>query len=105
MLTAAISKLSARSLVLDGEVAIYDRQLRSRFDWLREPDLAAITTPPILMAFDLLCCATAANQTSRGISRPAKLATMVVSSAGSTGFGTCMLKPAVSVRIRSSIRP
>jgi ATP-dependent DNA ligase len=30
-LTAAISKLSARTLVLDGEVAIYDQQLRSRF--------------------------------------------------------------------------
>jgi hypothetical protein len=23
---------------LDGGVAIYDEQLRSRFDWLREPD-------------------------------------------------------------------
>jgi ATP-dependent DNA ligase len=39
-LAAAIAKLSARSLVLDGEVAIYDQQLRSRFDWLREPDQA-----------------------------------------------------------------
>ena len=35
---AAVAKLSARSLVLDGEVAIYDEKLRSRFDWLREPD-------------------------------------------------------------------
>jgi bifunctional non-homologous end joining protein LigD len=34
---AAIAKLSARTLVLDGEVAIYDQELRSRFDWLREP--------------------------------------------------------------------
>ena len=24
--------------MLDGEVAIFDRQLRSRFDWLRDPD-------------------------------------------------------------------
>jgi ATP-dependent DNA ligase len=46
--------LSARSLVLDGEVAIYDQQLRSRFDWLREPDAEAVATPPVLMAFDLL---------------------------------------------------
>jgi hypothetical protein len=38
-LAAAVAKLSARSLVLDGEVAIFDQQLRSRFDWLREPDL------------------------------------------------------------------
>jgi bifunctional non-homologous end joining protein LigD len=35
---AAIKKLSARTMVLDGEVAIYDQQLRSRFDWLRKPD-------------------------------------------------------------------
>jgi hypothetical protein len=28
--------------VLDGEVAIYDEQLRSRFDWLREPDPTAV---------------------------------------------------------------
>jgi ATP-dependent DNA ligase len=35
-------------------VAIYDEKLRSRFDWLREPDPDAIGTPPVLMAFDLL---------------------------------------------------
>jgi hypothetical protein len=40
--------------VLDGEVAIYDQQLRSRFGWRREPDPGAIVTPPLLMAFDLL---------------------------------------------------
>jgi bifunctional non-homologous end joining protein LigD len=51
---AAVAKLAARALVLDGEVAIYDQQLRSRFDWLREPDADAVATPPILMAFDLL---------------------------------------------------
>jgi ATP-dependent DNA ligase len=39
--------------VLDGEVAIYDQQLRPRFDWLREPDPSAVATP-LLMAFDLL---------------------------------------------------
>ena len=50
----AISKLSARTAVLDGEVAIFDRQLRSRFDWLREPDPDAIATPPMFMVFDLL---------------------------------------------------
>src|SRR5215475_15698357 len=53
-IAAAISKLSARSLVLDGEVAIYDQQLRSRFDWPREPDPDAVATPSLLMAFDLL---------------------------------------------------
>ena len=53
-IAAAVAKLSARSLVLDGEVAIYDEKLRSRFDWLREPDPNAVATPPLFMAFDLL---------------------------------------------------
>ena len=34
-LTTAIAKLSARTLVLDGEIAIYDQQFRSRLEWLR----------------------------------------------------------------------
>ena len=53
---AAIAKLSARTAVLDGEVAIYDQQLRSRFDWLRDPDPDAVASPPLFMAFDLLYC-------------------------------------------------
>jgi bifunctional non-homologous end joining protein LigD len=53
-LAAAILKLSARTLVLDGEVAIYDEQLRSRFDWLRAPGPGALATPPLFMAFDVL---------------------------------------------------
>jgi bifunctional non-homologous end joining protein LigD len=53
-IAAAIAKLSARSLVLDGEVAIYDGKLRSRFEWLREPDANVVATPPMFMAFDLL---------------------------------------------------
>ena len=53
-IAAAVAQLSARALVLDGEVAIYDERLRSRFDWLREPDAEAVATPPVLMAFDLL---------------------------------------------------
>ena len=40
--------------MLDGEAAIYDEKLRSRFDWLREPDADAVATPPVFMAFDLL---------------------------------------------------
>jgi hypothetical protein len=51
---AAILKLSARTLVLDGEVAIYDEELRSRFDWLREPDPDAVATPPLFMVFDIV---------------------------------------------------
>jgi bifunctional non-homologous end joining protein LigD len=53
-ITAAISKLSARTLVLDGEVAIFDKQLRSRFEWLREEDPDAIASPPVFMVFDVL---------------------------------------------------
>ena len=53
-IATAVAKLSARALVLDGEVAIYDQQLRSRFDWLREPDPDAVATPPMFMVFDLL---------------------------------------------------
>jgi bifunctional non-homologous end joining protein LigD len=37
-----------------GEVAIYDQQLRSRFEWLREPDPDAVATPTLYMAFDVL---------------------------------------------------
>jgi ATP dependent DNA ligase domain len=51
---AAIGKLSARTLVLDSEVAIYDEQLRSPFDWLRDPDPGAVSSPPVYMAFDML---------------------------------------------------
>jgi bifunctional non-homologous end joining protein LigD len=53
-IAAAVAKLSARTLVLDGEVAVYDDQLRSRFEWLREPDPDAVATPPLLMVFDIL---------------------------------------------------
>jgi bifunctional non-homologous end joining protein LigD len=53
-IAAAVAKLAARALVLDGEVAIFDQQLRSRFDWLRERDPDAVATPPMFMAFDLL---------------------------------------------------
>src|SRR5438094_9312990 len=53
-LATAVAKLSARTLVLDGEVAIFDEHLRSRFDWLREPDPKVVSTPPVFIAFDLL---------------------------------------------------
>jgi hypothetical protein len=53
-IVAAIAKLSARSVVPDGEVAIYDEQLRSCFEWLREPDADSVATPPVFMAFDPL---------------------------------------------------
>jgi bifunctional non-homologous end joining protein LigD len=49
----AIGALPFDTLVLDGEVAIFDQQLRSRFDWLRgTPD--ELATPPSYIAFDVL---------------------------------------------------
>lgn len=53
-LAAAVAGLRVQTLVLDGEVAIFDEQLRSRFELLRyrQPDVLA--TPPLLMAFDVL---------------------------------------------------
>jgi bifunctional non-homologous end joining protein LigD len=53
-LVDALEWLDTGSVILDGEVAIYDRTLISRFEWLRHeapPDLA---TPPLFMVFDCL---------------------------------------------------
>ncbi len=40
------------NLILDGEMAIYDRQLISRFEWLRHQAPPEIATPPLFMVFD-----------------------------------------------------
>jgi len=40
------------NLILDGEVAIYDRQLISRFEWLRHQAPPEVATPPLFIAFD-----------------------------------------------------
>ena len=40
--------------VLDGELAVFDKQLRSRFDWLRHQQRSELATPPVLIAFDVL---------------------------------------------------
>ena len=53
-IAAAVTKLTARTLLLDGEIAVFDEQLRSRFDWLRDPDPSAVATPPVLIGFDVL---------------------------------------------------
>ena len=53
-LAAAIAGLPVPTLVLDGEVAIFDEHLRSRFDLLRQTDPSVVATPPVLIAFDLL---------------------------------------------------
>ena len=33
---------------------MFDEQLRSRFEWLRDPDATAIATPPVLIGIDVL---------------------------------------------------
>jgi bifunctional non-homologous end joining protein LigD len=53
-IAAALSRLAASHLILDGEVAIYDRQLMSRFEWLRHTAPPELATPPLLMVFDCL---------------------------------------------------
>jgi bifunctional non-homologous end joining protein LigD len=53
-LAKALAGLGAESAVLDAEVAVFDRQLISRFEWLRGQPKDDVATPPLLMAFDLL---------------------------------------------------
>ena len=51
---AAFAQLKPSTLVLDGELAVFDDQLRSRFEWLRDPDESVVATPPVFIAFDVL---------------------------------------------------
>jgi bifunctional non-homologous end joining protein LigD len=53
-LVAAVKALRFRTFILDGEVAVYDEQLISRFEWLRESPRDSVATPPMFMAFDCL---------------------------------------------------
>jgi bifunctional non-homologous end joining protein LigD len=53
-IAAAVAAMSFTTLVLDGEVASFDEQLRSRFDWLRHHPTNDVATPPIYIAFDAL---------------------------------------------------
>src|SRR5439155_21152716 len=51
-LAVAIALLPTSTLILDGEVAVFDEHLLSRRDWLRRPDPRAVVTPPIFITFD-----------------------------------------------------
>ena len=42
---SAVAALPVRTLVLDGEVAIFDEQLRSRFELLRRRDPEVVANP------------------------------------------------------------
>ena len=50
----AVAKLKPETLTLDGEVAVFDAQLLSRFEWLRHINHGDLATPPLFMVFDLV---------------------------------------------------
>jgi bifunctional non-homologous end joining protein LigD len=53
-LAKAVAALGAESVILDSELAVFDQQFVSRFEWLRAQPKGDVATPPLLMAFDLL---------------------------------------------------
>lgn len=53
-LAAAVGALEVPTLLLDGEIAVFDRQLLSRFEWLRGRPTDEAATPPTLITFDCL---------------------------------------------------
>lgn len=53
-LVTAIAALPSTVLVLDGELAVFDERLVSRFDLLAEPDPEVPTTAPVYIAFDVV---------------------------------------------------
>jgi bifunctional non-homologous end joining protein LigD len=51
----AVAALPGRELVVDGEVAVFDEQLLSRFEYLTvPPPPEVVITPPVYVAFDVL---------------------------------------------------
>jgi hypothetical protein len=53
-LAAAVAALDPPTLLLDGEIAVFDRHLVSHFEWLRARPKDDTATPRLLMAFDCL---------------------------------------------------
>jgi len=53
-LVNAFRALAPETLILDGEVAIFDEHLISRFEWMRHGKPPGVSTPPMFMAFDCL---------------------------------------------------
>jgi bifunctional non-homologous end joining protein LigD len=53
-LVVALTALKPETFTLDGEVAVFDRDLVSRFEWLRHLNHGDLATPPLFMVFDLL---------------------------------------------------
>jgi bifunctional non-homologous end joining protein LigD len=53
-LVAAVAKLKPPTLLLDGEIAVFDSQFLSRFEWIRRQPKDEPATPPTMIAFDCL---------------------------------------------------
>src|SRR5262252_3119062 len=53
-LANAIAALKAPTLILDGEVCVFDKDLVSQFHLLGGSDSDELCTPPVFMAFDCL---------------------------------------------------
>jgi bifunctional non-homologous end joining protein LigD len=53
-LVKALDRLKAKRFTLDGEVAVFDKALISRFEWLRGRPADEPATLPVYMVFDLL---------------------------------------------------
>jgi len=53
-LVKALGRLKAKTFTLDGEVAVFDNGLISRFEWLRAKPKDEPATLPVYIAFDIL---------------------------------------------------
>jgi bifunctional non-homologous end joining protein LigD len=53
-LVKALGGLKPKSFILDGEVAVFDKGLISRFEWLRAQPKEEPATLPVYIAFDIL---------------------------------------------------
>lgn len=53
-LVAAVAALMPPTLLLDGEIAVFDSQLISHFEWVRAQPMDEPATPPTVIAFDCL---------------------------------------------------
>src|SRR6267378_2434151 len=53
-LAAAVAALKPPTLLLDGEIAVFDAKLVSHFEWIRGRPKDEPATPPTLIAFDCL---------------------------------------------------
>jgi hypothetical protein len=53
-LANAIAKVSTDTVALDGEVAVFDEKLVTRFHLLGDTDSGIVSTPPVFIAFDVL---------------------------------------------------